>query len=89
MAVSLAVGVLLAVAVTVGESVELAVAVTVTVGVSVSMAVAAAVGVVVSVGVEKLRREFYVTHVTVQFERAGLPRNGVYMPQPAAPKAGS
>jgi cobalt-zinc-cadmium efflux system protein len=38
---------------------------------------------------EKLRREFHVTHATVQFERAGLPRNGVYMPEPATPKAGN
>ena len=37
---------------------------------------------------ERLRRNFRIAHATVQFERAGLPRNGLYMPQPAAPNEG-
>jgi cobalt-zinc-cadmium efflux system protein len=36
---------------------------------------------------ERLRREFRITHITVQFERAGLPRNGIYMPAAAVPEA--
>lgn len=35
---------------------------------------------------ERLRRKFHITHTTVQFERAGLPRNGIYMPGPAGPE---
>jgi len=35
---------------------------------------------------ERLRGEFHITHTTVQFERAGLPRKGIYMPDPAAPE---
>ena len=37
---------------------------------------------------ERLRRAFRIAHATVQFERAGLPRNGLYMPQPAGPNEG-
>ena len=33
-----------------------------------------------------LAKEFHITHTTIQFERAGLPREaGYYMPQPANP----
>ncbi len=31
---------------------------------------------------ETLAREFHITHSTVQFERAGLPETGLYMPEP-------
>ena len=31
---------------------------------------------------ERLAREFGIHHSTIQFERAGLPRAGVYMPEP-------
>lgn len=31
---------------------------------------------------DRLRRHFHITHSTVQFERAGLPRDGIYMPEP-------
>lgn len=31
---------------------------------------------------EVLGREFHITHTTVQFERAGLPEAGLYMPEP-------
>lgn len=34
---------------------------------------------------DRLRRRFHITHITVQFERAGLPRDGVYMPEPVLP----
>ena len=35
---------------------------------------------------EHLAAEFHITHTTVQFERAGLPRDaGYYMPQPVQP----
>ncbi len=34
---------------------------------------------------ERLRRCFHITHSTIQFERAGLPRNGVYMPESTPP----
>ncbi len=34
---------------------------------------------------DELRRRFHITHSTIQFERAGLPRNGVYMPAPVPP----
>lgn len=36
---------------------------------------------------DKLRRRFQITHSTIQFERAGLPRNGIYMPQPPVRRA--
>jgi cobalt-zinc-cadmium efflux system protein len=32
---------------------------------------------------EGLAHHFHITHVTVQFERAGLPESGLYMPEPA------
>jgi hypothetical protein len=31
---------------------------------------------------ECLEAEFGILHVTVQFERAGLPKSGFYMPEP-------
>jgi cobalt-zinc-cadmium efflux system protein len=31
---------------------------------------------------ETLKREFGIDHVTIQFERAGLPQSGYYMPEP-------
>jgi cobalt-zinc-cadmium efflux system protein len=31
---------------------------------------------------EQLEREFGIHHATIQFERAGLPESGFYMPQP-------
>ncbi len=31
---------------------------------------------------DRLTREFGIHHSTIQFERAGLPRSGVYMPEP-------
>jgi cobalt-zinc-cadmium efflux system protein len=31
---------------------------------------------------EGLAHDFHITHVTVQFERAGLPESGLYMPEP-------
>jgi len=34
---------------------------------------------------EVLARDFRITHTTVQFERAGLPETGLYMPAPARP----
>jgi cobalt-zinc-cadmium efflux system protein len=33
---------------------------------------------------DRLCSRFHITHSTVQFERAGLPRTGIYMPEPAA-----
>jgi hypothetical protein len=30
-----------------------------------------------------LAHEFHITHTTIQFERAGLPESGLYMPEPA------
>ena len=33
---------------------------------------------------ESLKRDFHITHTTIQFERAGLPADaGLYMPGPA------
>jgi cobalt-zinc-cadmium efflux system protein len=32
---------------------------------------------------EQLEREFGIRHATIQFERAGLPESGFYMPEPA------
>lgn len=31
---------------------------------------------------EMLARDFHITHTTIQFERAGLPESGLYMPAP-------
>jgi len=31
---------------------------------------------------ERIAKEFGIQHITIQFERAGLPRAGVYMPEP-------
>jgi hypothetical protein len=31
---------------------------------------------------EQLDKEFGIHHSTIQFERAGLPDHGVYMPEP-------
>lgn len=36
---------------------------------------------------DRLARDFHITHTTVQFERAGLPENGLYMPAPARPSS--
>jgi len=36
---------------------------------------------------EVLARDFHVTHTTIQFERAGLPAEGLYMPAPATRSA--
>jgi cobalt-zinc-cadmium efflux system protein len=34
---------------------------------------------------ETLNRGFHISHTTIQFERAGLPEAGLYMPEPAHP----
>ncbi|MGH9684866.1 MAG: cation diffusion facilitator family transporter [Candidatus Acidiferrales bacterium] len=34
---------------------------------------------------DALAREFHITHTTIQFERAGLPNDGFYMPEPVHP----
>jgi len=35
----------------------------------------------------RLAEELHITHTTIQFERAGLPRNtGFYMPEPFHPQ---
>ena len=37
---------------------------------------------------EVLARDFHITHTTIQFERAGLPEAGLYMPAPVRPPSG-